>query len=187
MRIILSTSLVFLMIILLTVQGGLTSCTKDHTIIDTVTVIKKDTVTVIQKDTVIIKDTMLTAEILSANQWKYQVFRGVYGGDSIVYYRGSASNTANYDNDYIEFYNDGSHNGFTQDAEGYSHQITDWQFTNSEHTQMTFRYYVTNSPIYHFVTWDNIRYKNKSLMFDEYYHDNYANINLHDQTIRIPK
>ena len=41
MRIIASTSVILLMITLLTVQGGLTSCTKDHTIIDTVTVIKK--------------------------------------------------------------------------------------------------------------------------------------------------
>jgi hypothetical protein len=31
---------------------------------------------------------MLTAEILAANQWKYQVYVGVFGGDSIFYYRG---------------------------------------------------------------------------------------------------
>jgi hypothetical protein len=179
MRIILSTSLILLIIILLTVQGGLTSCTKDHTIIDTVTVIKKDTIT--------IKDTLLTAEILSANKWKYQVYRGVAGGDSVVYYRGGTSNTDNRDNDYIEFYNDGSGTGFSMDPAGYSHLIKEWQFTNAEHTQMTFKYYVTNSPIYHFITYDNIRYKNKSLMFDEYYHDNYININVHDQTVRIPK
>jgi len=187
MRIILGASSFLLVIILSTVQGGLTSCTKDHTIYDTVTVIQKDTVTVIEKDTITIKDTMLTAEILCANQWKYQVYRGVFGGDSIVYYRGSASNTFNYDNDYIEFYNDGSQTGFSQDANGYSHLIKDWQFTNSEHTQMTFQWYITNSSIYHFVTWDNIRYKNKSLMFDEYYHDNYVDVNVHNQTVRVPK
>jgi len=187
MRIFLTTSAIILLISLLTMQGGLTSCTKDHTIYDTVTVIKNDTVTVIQKDTVTIKDTMLTAEILSANQWKYQVYVGVFGGDSIFYYRGGTSNTFNYDNDYIEFYNDGSQTGFSQDANGYSHLIKEWQFTNPEHTQMTFKWYITSSSIYHSVTWDNIRYKNKSIMFDEYYHDNYVNVNVHNQTVRIPK
>lgn len=187
MRIILGTSAILLMIILSIVQGGLTSCTKDHTIYDTVTVIQKDTVTVIEKDTVTIKDTMLTAEILCANQWKYQVYRGVFGGDSLVYYRGGTSNNFNYDADYMEFYNDGSQTGFSMDALGSPHLIKGWQFTNSEHTQMTFQWYVTNSPIYHFVTWDNIRYKNKSLMYDEYYHDNYVDKNVHDQSVRIPR
>ena len=177
----LSASAIILLITLSAVQGGLTSCTKDHTIYDTVTVIKKDTVTVI------IKDTALTAAILCANQWKIQVLRGVWGGDSVVYYRGGTSNTANYDNDYIVFYNDGTGTGFSQDADGYTHLIKEWQFANNEHTQLTFKYYITNSSIYHFITWDNIRYKNKSIMFDEYYHDNYVNINVHDQSVRIPK
>ena len=84
-----------------------------------------------------------------------------------------------------EFYNNGT--GFSQDANGYSHLIKEWQFANDEHTKLTFKYYITNSSIYHFVTWDNIRYKNKSLFYDEYYHDNYININVHDQAIRIPK
>ena len=56
MRIILSTSVILLMITLLTSREIDFCATKDHTIIDTVTVIKKDTVTVIQKDTVIIKE-----------------------------------------------------------------------------------------------------------------------------------
>jgi hypothetical protein len=179
MKTALGASAILLIMILLATAGGLSSCTKDHTIIDTITVIEKDTVT--------IKDTMLTAQILCANQWKYQIYRGVFGGDSVVYYRGGTSNTFNYDNDYIEFHNDGSRTGFSQDANGYSHQITEWQFTNTDHTQLTFKWYVTNSSIYHFVTWDNIRYKNKSLMYDEYYHDNYVNANVHNQTVRIVK
>lgn len=187
MKAILSASIIFLVIFLSAVQGGLTSCTKDHTIYDTVTVIKNDTVTVIQKDTITIKDTMLTAEILAANQWKYQQYIGVFGGDSIFYNRGGTANTFNYDSDYIEFYNDGSQTGFSQDAAGYSHLIKEWQFTNSEHTQMTFKWYITSSSIYHSVTWDNIRYKNKSIMFDEYYHDNYVDVNVHNQSVRIPR
>jgi len=187
MKTLLSLSAIGVLWILLAAQGGLTSCTKDHTIYDTFTVVKNDTVTVIQKDTVTIKDTMLTAEILCANQWKYQVYRGVFGGDSLVYYRGGTSNNFNFDDDYMEFYNDGSHTGFSSDANGGSHVITNWQFTNSEHTQMTFNWFITNSSVYHFVTWDNIRYKNKSIMFDEYYHDNWVDVNVHDQSVRIPR
>lgn len=183
MRILQAAIAAILIVCLFITQVTLTSCKKDRVLYDTVTVIKKDTLTV--TDTVVIKDTTLTAEILTANQWEYQVFRGVFGGDSIVYYRGGTNNTANYDGDYIEFYTDGT--GFSQDANGYSHLIKNWQFINPEHTKMTFEYYVTNSPIFHFVTWDNIRYKNTSLMFDEYYYDNYALKSLHDQTVRIPK
>jgi hypothetical protein len=80
--------------------------------------------------------------------------QGVFGGDSLVYYRGGTSNNFNYDADYMEFYNDGSHTGFSSDANGGSHVITNWQFTNSEHTQMTFDWFITNSSVYHFVTWD---------------------------------
>ncbi len=172
-------------------EVGVSSCTKDHNIYDTVTVIKKDTVTVIRKDTVTvkdtvtIKDTMLTAEILTANQWIIQKFIGVYGGDSIFYLRGGINNTNNYDDEYLSFNSDGT--GYSQDPAGYGHLIGEWHFTNDEHTQLTFKYYVTNSPIYHLITWDNIRYKNKGLMYDEYYHDNYVDKNAHEQVIRVPK
>ena len=68
MKVFLSISAFFFFIVLATFQGGLTSCTKDRTIYDTVTVVEKDTVTV--KDTVVIKDTLVTEAILTANPWK---------------------------------------------------------------------------------------------------------------------
>ncbi|MBS1607582.1 MAG: hypothetical protein JSS70_02135 [Bacteroidetes bacterium] len=169
MKLLFSTSIVGIIVVLLAVQSGLSSCTKDHIIYDTV----------------IITDTTVTTEILTAHSWKIQYYRGVYGGDTIVYLRGGVNNTQNLDADYITFNSDGT--GFNNDAVNGSHQITDWKFTNAEHTQITFKYYVTASSIYHFVTWDNLRFKNNSLMFDEYYHDNYVNVNVHDQTVRIPK
>ena len=62
-----------------------------------------------------------------------------------------------------------------------------WKFVNTENTKLTFKYYVTNSSIYHDMTWENIRYKNKTILADEYWHDNYVNKNYHGQAIRIPK
>jgi len=181
MKLFLTTSLAGLIIILLTIQGGLSSCTKDKTIYDTVIVNRTDTVTV--KDTVIITDTTVTTEILTAHPWRIQYYRGVYGGDTVVYLRGGSNNTQSYDDDYVTFYADGT--GFNNDAVGGSHQITEWKFTNAEHTQITFKYFA-GPVIYHFITWDNLRFKNNSLMYDEYYHDNYADVNVHDQTVRIP-
>lgn len=183
MKVFFSASMLSLIIVLLTIHGGLSSCTKDHTIYDTVTVTKTDTITV--KDTVKITDTTVTTEILTAHSWKIQYLRGVYGGDTVLYLRGGINNTQNLDADYVTFNAGGT--GFNNDAINGSHQITDWQFTNAEHTQITFKYYVTTSSVYHVITWDNLRFKNNTLMYDEYYHDNYTDVNVHDQTVRIPK
>jgi len=183
MKFFLGTSALVFMVILLSVQGGLTSCTKDRTIYDTVTVTKTDTLIV--KDTVTITDTTLTAEILTANHWKYDSLRGVYGGEVKFYVRGGPDNTENFDSDDIVFYANGT--GFSIDAVGGTHEITEWQFVNDAHTRMTFKYFVTSSPIYHLITWDNIRYKNKNIMYDEYYHDNYVNKEYHGQAVRSPK
>lgn len=185
MKTLLSGSAILLLIFFASVEGGLSSCTKDKTIYDTVTVIKHDTTTLIHNDTTIIKDTVVTSEILTAHPWKIQYLRGVYGGDTVVYLRGGSNNTQNFDADYLTFQADGT--GFNNDAVGGSHQITSWKFTNAEHTQITFNYYATASSIYHFITWDNLRFKNNSLMYDEYYHDNITGANVHDQGIRIPQ
>ena len=175
MKFLLSGSAVSFLIVLSFLQGSITSCTKETII--------HDTVTVNRTDTVVIKDTVLTVDILTSHPWKFQEFIGVWGADSIYYERGGSFNTYNYDSDYIVFYTDGT--GNHHDAEGYDHMIKEWQFTNDAHTQMTFKYY--NLTIEDFFTWDNIRYKNKAIRFDEYFHDNYININVHDQTVRIPQ
>jgi len=181
MRFFLTSSFIVILFISSFLESGLTSCTKDNTIYDTVTVVQKDTVTV--KDTVIIKDTLLTTAILTANAWKYQEYRGVGGGDTIVYYRGGTLNTYNYDADNIVFYVDGT--GNLHDADGYDHAVKDWKFTNDEHTKLTFTFYDLTVPT--FVTWENIRYKNGAIRYDEYYHDNYNGLNVHDQAVRIPQ
>ncbi|MEJ0107155.1 MAG: hypothetical protein WDO19_33530 [Bacteroidota bacterium] len=173
MKLFVSGSAIILLMVLSFFEVGVTSCTKDNTIYDTVTV----------KDTLIIKDTVLTAEILTAHPWKYQEYRGVWGGDDFVYIRGGGSNTKNFDTDYIVFYSDGT--GNHRDIEGNDHLIKEWQFVNNEHTKLTFKYY--NLLIEDFFTWDNIRYKNNALRYDEYFHDNYLNINVHDQSVRIPQ
>jgi hypothetical protein len=183
MKVFFSTSILGFVIVLLTIHGGLSSCTKEKTIYDTITVTRTDTVTV--KDTVVISDTTVSTELLTAHSWKIQYFRGVYGGDSVVYLRGGINNTQNYDADYVTFNADGT--GFNNDAVGGAHQITEWQFTNAEHTQITFKYHLTPSSVYHFITWDNLRFKNNTLMYDEYYYDNFTDVNVHDQTVRIPR
>src|SRR6185437_5753872 len=79
----------------LSMSTFLTSCTKDKTIFDTVTVIKKDTLVI--KDTLLIKDSSFSKALLTAYPWKTTELRAVWGGDSIYYYRGGANNTAGFD------------------------------------------------------------------------------------------
>ncbi len=74
-------------------QFGISSCTKDRTITDTVTVIKRDTLIQVRHDTLRITDTALNLQILTANPWKLQEERGVVGNMHLYYLRGGASNT----------------------------------------------------------------------------------------------
>ncbi len=169
----------------LSVSTFLTSCTKEKTIFDTVTVIQKDTVIV--KDTLVIQDSSFSAELLTAYPWKTTELRAVYGGDSIYYYRGGSNNTAGFGDRSIETYTfnpDGT--GSLLDANGSPHGIKDWQFVNSEKTKLTFQLNTTSSPssITYLITWENIRYKDGSIFTDEYYYDNYAFKYEHGQAIR---
>ena len=158
---------------LLLFQSSITSCTKDQTIYDTVTVTKTDTL--------IIKDTAVSLELLTANSWILQDYRGVSANTIVFYQRGGTSNTENFDNEYIRFIADGTGTYF--DQSGAMHQIT-WEFLNDEKTRLSF---VVSNPApleSQMVIYDNLRYKNKSLLFDQYWSYNY--INLHAQAIRIP-
>ena len=184
MKYFLGSSALFIVIALSVMQGGMTSCTKDHTIFDTVTVVKKDTV--------YIQDTVLTAAILTAHPWKTQELRALYGVDVLYYMRGGSSNTFNFDTEYFTFNPGGT--GVSIDANGFTHEIKEWQLSNTtnpintNNTKLTFKYrYSTSSSIFHDMTWENIRYKNKSLMTDEYWHDNFNGKDYHGQAIRIPK
>ncbi len=178
MKFLLSSSVIAILFLSCFAEFGLTSCTKDKIIYDTVTVVKKDTV--------VIKDTVLTSALLTAHAWKKLEIRGVFGGDTMYYLRGGSNNTQSFDNDYTTFYADGT--GLNIDAAGSSHLIKEWKLVTTEkNTQLTYKYFVTNSSIYHFITEDNIRFKNNNLWYDEYYHDNYVNKNFHGQIILMPK
>ena len=158
---------------LVELQTGISSCTKDKTIYDTVTVTKVDTV--------VIKDTAITLGLLTANAWKMQEIRGVIGNTITFYQRGGTSNTENYDNEYIRFNLDKT--GVLYDANSAAHQIT-WDFSNEEKTKLTF---VVSNPAplpSQTVVYENLRYKNKALLFDQYW--TYNNVNSHVQVIRIP-
>lgn len=155
-------------------QVSVTSCTKETLIYDTVTVVKKDTI--------IIKDTALTMDILTANAWKIQEMRGVLGNTNRYYLRGGTSNTESFDNEYISFNQNGTAR-YVQEN-GIERSVT-WSFSNEAHTKLTF--VLSNTPATFTVTWDNIRYKNKSLNFDTYYKDGNLNLNEHSRQIRIPR
>ena len=163
----------------------LTSCTKDKTIFDTVTVIKKDTLII--KDTLVIKDSSFSEALLTAYPWKTTELRGVYGSDSIYFYRSGSNNTAGFGDRSTEVYTfNANGTGSMSDGNGYSHGIENWQFINSEKTKLTFQYHTTSSPssITYLITWENIRYKDGSIFTDEYFYDNYAFKYYHGQAIR---
>jgi hypothetical protein len=129
----------------------------------------------------IIKDTAITLQLLTGNSWKIQELRGVLGNTNVYYLRGGSSNTQNMDNDYITFKADKT--GTYVDAASGTHAIT-WDFSNSANTQITF---VIQNPssASETVVYDNLRYKNGALLFDQYW--TYNSVYSHAQVIRIPK
>lgn len=171
------------------VGAGFSSCTKERPdfkdfkhhppCVDTIRIGD----TIIIRDTVVIKDTMLTLEILTAHPWKFLEVRGVLGGDTVYYLRGGSHNTESFDNEYITFYADKT--GSLHDNAGYTHAMISWDFANDEHTKIVFDLYNDNV-IHSIYTWDNIRYKNQNLYYDDYFYDEYRQMNAHNQEIRIP-
>jgi hypothetical protein len=157
-------------------QTGLTSCTKDPiNPTDTVTIIKHDTVTIIHQDTA------LTASILTSHPWKVLEERGVAGNNIIYYYRGGTSNTQSFDNEFITFNANGT--GVHTQQNGIQTNIT-WTLSGNG-TKLTWT--LLNTPATYTITWDNIRYKNGNMYFDQYYTDGNTGINSHSQQIRMPK
>lgn len=167
-----------LMASLFFLQVGISSCTKEKIIKDTVII--KDIV--ILKDTVIIKDTLLSTQILTANPWKIKETRGVLGGATVYYVRGGSANTESFDNEFILFNANGT--GSYVGNNGTQFQLT-WNFMDAEHVKIMWS--LLNSPATYTLTWDNIRYKNNSLIFDQYYTDGNTGKISHSQNIRIPK
>ena len=149
---------------------------------------KKETVTqnIVTTDTVVVTDTVnlftpMTLSILTANKWMYQEIRGVRDGNIFYYLRGGSSNSEDLDDEFIEFYADGTANYHAQS--GFERTIT-WDFSNND-TKITLHF--TNTPANFDVYWDNVRVKDGKWYFDEYYTDGNLGWNAHSQNIRIPK
>ena len=162
----------------LSMGTSLTSCTKDKTIFDTVTLTKTDTL--------VIKDSSFSKALLVAYPWKTTELRAVYGGDSIYFYRGGTNNTAGFDYSIETYIFNPDGTGSFLDAQNGTHIIKDWQFVNSDNTKLTFLENTTSSPtsISYLITWENIRYKAGSVFTDEYWYDNKAFKYYHGQAIR---
>jgi hypothetical protein len=165
---------------LLLIQVGITSCSKEELIHDTVTITETDTLII--KDTVTIKDTAISLELLTANSWKLQEIRGVTGSSIVFYQRGGSSNTENFDPEYITF--DTNKTGVYNDGFNHSHSII-WDFLNNEKTKLTFT--ITNlAPLPdQTVIYENLRFKNGALLFDQYW--TIGGQNHHSQVIRTPR
>ncbi|MBS1600059.1 MAG: hypothetical protein JST75_17670 [Bacteroidetes bacterium] len=168
-------------IFILMIQTGLVSCTKTNTVTDTVTVIRTDTV--IHTDTLQKKDTVLTEAILTANPWKVQEVRALFGNNSEIFYlRGASSgNTANFDNEYITLNSD--HTGLYVDNNGGASTLT-WIYTTADPANPKV-IWIWNLPSPVTVTWEHVYYKNAALHYDEYY--NQGGTNILTAEIRIPK
>jgi hypothetical protein len=153
---------------ILVLQLGLAACSKDKTIYKT--------------DTVVIKDTAISLELLTSKSWKLEEILGVQGNAIIYYKRGGNSNTANYSNDYITF--NANKTGIYVDAAAASHSIT-WDFINNDISKLMLIIANPAPLASQTVVYENMRYKNGALLFDQYW--TYNNINAHFQVIRTPR
>lgn len=189
MKFLLTCSAAVILVATIFIGGNLASCSKDHKDF-THDDVKDyyhhehpycDTLKI--RDTVYLKDTVLTEALLTAHSWKTQEVRGVIGGDTIYYLRGGVHNTESFDNEYITFNADKT--GSLHDNAGYSHAIISWDFANAEHTKIVMDIYNDNV-IHSIYTWDNIRFKNNNLYYDDYFFDKYRQVYAHTQEIRIP-
>jgi hypothetical protein len=180
MRKIIGVSSLLAFAVLLLLQTSITSCTKEELIHDTVTVIRTDTLIV--TDTLVIKDTAISLELLTANSWQLQEIRGVNGNTLLFYQRGGSSNTENYDPEYITF--NTNKTGMYNDGHDHLFSII-WDFLNSEKTKLTFTIINLAPAPDQTVIYENLRYKNGALWFDQYW--TIGGINHHGQVIRTPK
>jgi hypothetical protein len=164
---------------ILSMHTGLVSCTKEKTLYDTVTVTKRDTVTVTKRDTLTIKDTSITLSLLTSTAWKLQEIRGVNNNTPYFYFRGGTNSGQSYDNENITFYT--TKTGKYVDPNGYSSSFT-WDFVGTDSSKIN--YTVAFPTVTTLIHWENLRYKNGALYYDEYFTQNASNE--HAQAVRIP-
>ena len=169
---------IFSIVILLFIsQITFTSCKEENVVCekDTVTVLQKDTVTVLQKDTA------LTMDILTANPWKLQEYKGISNGMNLYYYRGGTNNTESFDNEYIVFKSDKTGTYYTNSSD--TPMPLTWEFASTSNTKIVYTVVIRGNP--RVVTWDDIVYKNKSLKFTQSWSTPQATSFTYN--IRIPK
>jgi hypothetical protein len=164
--------------ILFGASSGFTSCTKTNTKTDTVDITKTDTLT---KTDTVNTDTTVTLQILTANPWQLQSILGVTD-DSVVYYTRGGQYNEDFDAQLYTF--NANQTGTFLDGAGGSHTFT-WTWSNSTNTQITM--IISNpSPLPAMTNvFDNLRYKNSSLLFDQYW--TYEGISSHSQCVMTPQ
>jgi hypothetical protein len=156
-------------------QSSITSCKKTETIIKTVV----DTITVTKTDTLQEKDTALTKAILTANPWRIQELRALFGSDYIYYLRGGSNNTQSFDNEYITFNSDNT--GIYVNDAGAQTSLT-WNFSDPTNRKLV---WIWNLPTPVTVTWENITYDDGAIRYTEYFTQN--GISVLSSGVRIPK
>ena len=165
-------SLAALIILLSTLQSGVSSCKKD---------VIHDTVTVVKNDTLVVKDTLLSTKILTANAWKIKELRGVVNNIALYYLRGGTSNTQSFDNEYILFKTDKTGTYY----DGNTSNVA-WNFASAgtDSSKIVYTIYYAAGALN--VTWENVVYKNGLIRYDEYYTQSNG-VNAHSQGLRMPK
>jgi hypothetical protein len=160
--------------ILFGASTGFTSCTKTNTktITDTVDITKTDTVNA---------DTAVTTQILTSHTWMLQYYRSVTG-DSIVYYTRGGAYNEDFDAETLAF--SSNLTGTFVDGSDASHSFT-WSWSNSSNTQLSF--VVANpSPLpSQTIVWDNLAYRNDSLIVDQYW--SYETTNSQAEAVFVPQ
>jgi hypothetical protein len=174
-----SVPLFIALIVLFGFQTTFTSCTKTTTHYDTVTVTKSDTT--VKTDAVALSDTAVTVQLLTASPWQLQYIRMV-SGDSVIYYTRGGTSNENFDTELITF--SSNFTGTFVDPTGTSHSFT-WAWSNSTNTQITL-VITTGIPLLptETIVWDNVRFKNDSLLFDQY--DSLGTVNQQAECVMIP-
>ena len=174
MRKLFSVSFMGLVAMIFMVPAGVSSCKKEKIVRVTDTVRVKDTIYVS-------KDTAMTVQRLTANQWKLKEIRGVAGGSKVIYVRGATTgNTGNYDNETISF--NANNTGVYTDPNGYTSSMT-WNFASNDNSRLIF---TINFPTaVTTITWENLTYRNGAMYYSEHYSQ--GSFNSHSQGVRIPK
>ena len=173
-----SLSILTIVIVLFGFQTTFVSCTKTSTT-DTVTITKIDTLT--KTDTLSTSDTAITIQLITSTPWKLLYLRGVTD-DTIVYYTRGGQYNQNFDAQLLTF--NANMTGAFIDGNSGNHTIT-WSWSNASNTQITF--VASNPPPLpaQTVVWDNLRYRNDSLLFDQYW--TFEGINSQSECIAVPQ